>query len=222
MSEKINSERAYFSFRYALPGYTFLILILLINKDIIFNQMKNLPIESPDVVTLFGIVFAFISLLGGSAIGFIVSQPWYFFDNLFIKRYLLLKIRPSIRKLRNIVGSNEPFILRARMAYILTSMIDKEITNLINRLNDILNSMASTISSIFMGLLIGFYFRNLSENIIYSNYDFLIIKISFLIVFIISINVWSVFKIHDSISELMIELNESKIRKSFSRKKEIT
>lgn len=83
------SERTYFSFRYAIPGYTFLAIILLINIEYFIEHMKQLS----DSITLFGIILGFFTLLSGSAIGFIISQIWYVFNNYILKDDKIIRKR---------------------------------------------------------------------------------------------------------------------------------
>lgn len=65
-------ERQYFSLRYAIPGYTFILLIIGINHA---PLLAILP--GTGFATVFGAFLAFLSLLSGSAIGFLVSQVWW-------------------------------------------------------------------------------------------------------------------------------------------------
>ena len=63
--------REYFSFRYAIPGYTFILLVVLV------NYVPLLKVLREPVSDIFGALLAFVSLFTGSAIGFLVSQIWY-------------------------------------------------------------------------------------------------------------------------------------------------
>lgn len=65
------SERGYFSLRYAIPGYTFILIVAAI------NYVPLVMLEITEGGELFG---AFLALLTGSAIGWLVTQPysWHF------------------------------------------------------------------------------------------------------------------------------------------------
>ena len=63
--------REYFSFRYAIPGYTFILLVVLVNYVTLLKVLRQ-PVSD-----VFGALLAFVSLFTGSAIGFLVSQIWY-------------------------------------------------------------------------------------------------------------------------------------------------
>lgn len=62
------SERQYFSLRYAVPGFTFILFALAINYVPIFMLAQN---GAHDVFLAF---LGFVSLFSGSAIGFLISQ----------------------------------------------------------------------------------------------------------------------------------------------------
>lgn len=67
-------EREYFSFRYAIPGYTFLLLVVLINYIPLLTILR-----ATGAGQVFGAFLAFLSLFTGSAIGFLVSQFWWLY-----------------------------------------------------------------------------------------------------------------------------------------------
>jgi hypothetical protein len=66
------SQRHFFSFRYSIPGYTFIVLVIGTNYVPLFEVLTARGFESVFVAFL-----AFLSLLSGSAIGFLISQFWY-------------------------------------------------------------------------------------------------------------------------------------------------
>lgn len=202
MSEKIGSERTYFSFRYTLPGFTFLTLILLINSDFLILQI----IQYPDSNTLFGIILGFLTLLSGSAIGFIISQPWYIFTNFFLKSHGIIMGRESYRilnKIYNLEEISDPFTV---MTCFLTSKIPERMTKYFNRRNDMFHSLGSTLSAIIGGLYLGYYLRALTtQQTFFSKYDFLIISFSLIFIFIIIFNLWKVLEENDSMATLMLE-----------------
>ena len=66
------SERSFFDWRTALPGYTFILIILGLNYSPLFEIFKSQGIQST-----FGAILAFLTLVSGSAIGFLVSQVWW-------------------------------------------------------------------------------------------------------------------------------------------------
>jgi len=66
------SERSYFSLRYAIPGYTFILLVITLNYVPLLEILKTYGFESA-----FGAFLAFLSLLSGSAIGFLLTQFYW-------------------------------------------------------------------------------------------------------------------------------------------------
>lgn len=75
MSEKVRTERGYFSFRWAIPEYIFILLVLGINHIPLLEFLK--ATGAPEA---FGAFLAFLSLLTGSALGFLVTQlHWWRF-----------------------------------------------------------------------------------------------------------------------------------------------
>ena len=67
------AERSYFSLRYAIPGYTFLLLFISINYRVVLSSFQTGKMI-PEFLDMF---FAFLIALSGSAIGFPVSQSWF-------------------------------------------------------------------------------------------------------------------------------------------------
>ncbi len=66
-------DRGYFETRKAIPGYTFILLVLIIN----YQPLAYVLMGSSEFSSVFGALLAFAALLGGSAIGDLVSQVWW-------------------------------------------------------------------------------------------------------------------------------------------------
>lgn len=65
-------EREFFSFRFAIPGYILILLIISINYVPLFAILENTKAGE-----VFGAFLAFLSLFSGSALGFLISQFWW-------------------------------------------------------------------------------------------------------------------------------------------------
>ncbi len=65
-------EREYFSLRYAVPGYSFLLVVISVNIWPLILVLRGIQTD------IFGAFLGFLSLFAGSAIGFLVSQFFYF------------------------------------------------------------------------------------------------------------------------------------------------
>ena len=209
------SERGYFSLRYALPGYTFLLFIFLIN-------IKNLILSNTDIniITLVGILFGFITILSGSALGFIISQFWYLVNNYYLKEPKRLKKREPYKELLNKIDDiDEKHDLYTIMTYLLTSKTDKRILDYINRRRDLINSLASTgfaiLLSEIVGYLIKIFILKIPEIIMFEwlVYHILIIFISQILLIIIYINFEKVREEQDSMVKLIISLKSKEFKK---------
>lgn len=65
-------EREFFSYRFAVPGYTFILIIIAVNY---IPMLKILEVTKAGEV--FGAFLAFLSLFSASALGFLISQIWW-------------------------------------------------------------------------------------------------------------------------------------------------
>lgn len=68
----VMSKRDYFSVRYTVPGYTLILLVIGINY---FPFLKIL--ETTEFGSVFGAFLGFLSLFASSALGFLVSQLYW-------------------------------------------------------------------------------------------------------------------------------------------------
>lgn len=69
-------EREFFSFRFAIPGYILILLIISINYIPLFRIL-----EETRAGEVFGAFLALLSLFSGSALGFLISQFWWWWFN---------------------------------------------------------------------------------------------------------------------------------------------
>ena len=101
-------EREYFSFRYVIPGFTFILLVIAINNVPLLKILKESWADSA-----FGAFLGFLSLFAGSAIGFLISQFWYWwlhghpilekdeFENIALEILKFLKSSKEIEEIKN-------------------------------------------------------------------------------------------------------------------------
>lgn len=66
------SQREFFSYRFAVPGYTFVLFVIGMNYVPLLEVVKATGLDSA-----FGAFLAFLSLFTGSALGFLISQVWW-------------------------------------------------------------------------------------------------------------------------------------------------
>ena len=69
--------RTFFDLRHIMPGFTFILIMSVLNHDIIVEYVKNLDIE---ITALLGVVLPII--ISAPAIGFLISQIWFIFYHL--------------------------------------------------------------------------------------------------------------------------------------------
>lgn len=148
------SERAFFTLRYALPGYTFILMTFLV---IIPNLDGLLSISN---LTENGILFTafltFFTLLSGGAIGFLVSQVWYFVHNSLLKGQFVKETRNYLQEKFNL--SDDVSRQLIFLDYVFHTS-DKSPVGYVQRRLDLKHILGSTIFSIIFGGLLGFLIR---------------------------------------------------------------
>lgn len=147
------SERTFFTLRYALPGYTFILMSILVaypELQLVLPQIED--------ATLVGAFLAFLYLLSGGAIGFLVSQPYYVIYNLFIAgRYGgLTEMREFLRKKYHLTDDIGRQIIFFNY---IKSLSDKEFQIYAQRRWDLMHICGSTFVATIIGLIFGFLIR---------------------------------------------------------------
>ena len=139
------SERTFFTLRYALPGYTFILVTVLIN----FSRLQSLVKTEVFVAFL-----AFLYLLSGSAIGFLISQSWYIFYN------DVVPIRFKLRNVQTFLACR--FGIRREGWIQFTVFLDytlllseKQMVEYIRRRWDLMHTLGSTLFATLIGSLAG-------------------------------------------------------------------
>jgi len=167
-----------------------------------------------------------ISLLSGSSLGFLVSQFWFNIFNYIIKtQFILNKRKPYKILIENFQNYSEKDELLSLVNYILTSRIkDKQMTNFIQRKNDLFNTLVSTGFTIITGMIIGYITKKILFKIpktqqtivnwcIYDNLLFVFLSIVLLSIILNSIRIW---REHDSMASLVITFKIKDIKKELS------
>ena len=159
------SERSLFAVRYAFPGYTFLLFVILLCCEQIPNFLD---------VTQFGLLyafFAFVYLLSGAPIGYFITQPWYiyfhhikkgyFWNGHFKKRkkkyieYICDEIDKDIQ-----INDNNPDNAVVILDYLYNGSEDKKyLSSYLTRRWDLYHVMGSTEGSILFGIIFGILFK---------------------------------------------------------------
>jgi len=158
------SERGYFSFRYTIPGFTLILIVVAINH---FPLLDSISTSG----AFFGIFFSIISLLTGSALGFLIAQIWWFrfsregkkklnvygvtelknAENTLIEKLEKLGLKKEIK--------NQKDMLSAISDYMLSTSCKKEMLDYIRRRWDMYHVLSSTHQTMWISLIIGIFLR---------------------------------------------------------------
>jgi hypothetical protein len=158
MSESI-TERGWFSYRYAVPGFIFILLIFLTNLDTIIYIL----IKSPGTVDLSAFV-AILAFLSGPAVGFVVTQIWYLPFQTEIKgrsirrRFYRNDVKQILEKTQGV--RSDRFIVDADY-WALEEIREPQLFDYLTRRWDLFHVLASTASTTLFGVVIGYLVRNL-------------------------------------------------------------
>jgi len=164
------TERSFFDWRNALPGYTFILIILGINYAPLVEIFTNLGIQST-----FGAILAFLTLVSGSAIGFLVSQLWWcHYRNQGAHYFYRKKPRKQINRLVEKYGlvpandiNDENGIQNVLTVYSFIlfnqQQKDPELVKYLIRRGDTFHAFSATRISLLLGLAIGIFSRALSQ-----------------------------------------------------------
>jgi len=157
------SEREYFSYRYAIPGYTVILLVVAINYVPLLEILN-----SPQGGDFFGAFLAFLSLFTGSAVGFLISQFWWL---RFLRKpqggvfkiggFELLKsfLIEECMNYGLIQEKKEQAPMEAILDYIRHRETKEEISKYAERRWDMYHVLSSTFYSLATGFGVGWAFR---------------------------------------------------------------
>jgi hypothetical protein len=148
------SDREYFSIRYSIPGYIFILFIIAVNCFPLLKLATPLHLDS-----FFGAFLAFVSLLAGSALGFLISQLWYLYyehrGSLFGIPELRHIPRPMLGKLKLSTGERANIVLD----YLLNKKPRPELWRHLQRRIDMYNTLSCTGLSLAIGYSLGMLLR---------------------------------------------------------------
>lgn len=151
------TERVFFNLRNTAPGFTFILLLLAVNIKFLLKFFMNLNLPE-SLVTILGILLGFITLASGGAIGYLISQVWYFLSQKiwFDKLYVDSQISELLKK-QKVKPDKEILLLFSD--YLHHTWPKKEIRTYIERRWDLLNILGSTMVTIPLGLFYGYVIR---------------------------------------------------------------
>jgi len=153
------SEREYFSLRYAIPGFTLILIIIGINYVPLLKIMEITRLESA-----FGAFLAFLSLFTGSAIGFLVSQVWWCW--LRWRRIILNVFKPMEDTLITKCGFKPPRkkdeeqkVVSAILDFLLLKTDSEKFWKYAQRRWDMFHVFSSTLVTMIIAYILGIILR---------------------------------------------------------------
>jgi len=157
------SVRGYFTLRNAIPGYSFTLILLILNAVPLIKILEIYQISDFLVASL-----TFFTLLSGSAVGFLISQIWWFYWQghagiLGDKEY-----ENTVKAFQEVYGINIPSKDQIRARRLVVSAMDyadhtkisrnhKELLTLTERRWDMFHTLSSTFVALILSLILGVF-----------------------------------------------------------------
>lgn len=142
-------ERTFFTLRYALPGYTFILISILVA----YPKVRDVFVQNQNV-ELVAAFLAFFSLLSGGAIGFLISQVWYTIYNIAIcRKYCLRETREFLKEKYHL--TEDPTHQIIFLDYLFHALSEKRMQTYTSRRFDLKHTCGSTLSATFIGSIFG-------------------------------------------------------------------
>jgi len=228
------SARVFFDLRHTVPGYTFILWNLLINlRFVSFFFLELVPMANlSEASTLFGIVLGFLTLMSGSAIGFLVSQFWWLiFYYLRIEKWLNSLDTKAFGDKQQTKRLGEKYMIKNKedeviaSDHIINSQKDEHVFQYMTRRWDLLVSFGSTLVAILLGSVVGISLRRavLIVPPLYENwasayvdwicFDHIILVGTVLIFLAICMGFYQVAHQHADMNNLLIKLEAEKLNK---------
>ncbi len=161
--------RSWFSYRYAFPGFVFIIFVVLMNLDA-FRFLVSARFLNLDAAAF----TAVLTFLSGPAVGFIVAQVYYLLVRLGIRRLFFRKSRELIESAK-IVSKGSLTLMRegsfmADFDYWAFAKIEKPLLTYLTRRWDLFQVLSSTALSIVIGMIVGYVLKisGLTKSIVYT------------------------------------------------------
>ncbi len=148
MPESITG-RGWFSYRYAIPGFLFIIFLFLSNLELIVYGLLRSPFELN-----LAAVAAILTFFSGPAIGFLVTQIWYLLLFLFGRRLIYRKSEKMLSCLGIDVKSSSYV---TDIDYWGCTTIENDcLYDYLTRRWDLINLLCSIISTMLFGLAVAY------------------------------------------------------------------
>jgi len=220
------STRGYFALRNAIPGYAFILIVIAINHVPLMEILQK-----PGFSEFFGAFLAFFYLLSGGAIGFLISQGWWWYWQRHAGILGDHEYDPAVNAFSALYEVDIPQNIRRRrmfvtaMDYVVHTKIrkdHKELLTLAERRWDMFHTLSSTLLALILGLetaiIMRFYFWIIPfrEEIIVLTPEN-IVSSEFLVLSLISISIFILVYLVDKgriwTRQMSADLDEAIIRR---------
>jgi uncharacterized protein YacL len=168
------SDREYFSLRYTVPGFVFILTIVGLN----YSNVLSFLVEEGKI-EVFGLVISLISLFASSAVGFLIAQIHFLWFHkmrdyakilkrndieTFMQRELGWKTKDKLTEMMKSKDfeKKRDYSMGASLDYILLKSGNENIIDFLRRKIDLYHTMQSTLVSIYIGLIVGLIIRLLT------------------------------------------------------------
>jgi hypothetical protein len=147
------SNREYFSLKYAVPGFTLILIVGAINYiPLLWLFGESSAKEIPDLF------LAVLTLFGGSALGFLVSQIWWLYFEKFGRSKFYSTFHHILKRKYNI-AINEVLKVMAVFDHVVHHEEGKELSVLSSRRWDLYHLLSATMTTLLIGSLLGIICR---------------------------------------------------------------
>lgn len=164
----MSETRSYFSYRYAVSGFLFIMIVFLVNLDLIPRILKG-----SETINLSAVI-AIVTFFSGPSIGFILAQFWYnIFDYLGVRRWFWKKGIEALKE-DKILDSNtcktDLWVIKTDFSVFYgkkekdADKFGKKGFDYLVRRWDLFNSLSITAFSMFLGLVVGYAARGFLRN----------------------------------------------------------
>jgi hypothetical protein len=157
------SERQYFALRYAIPGYVFILIVIALNYVPLLKIL-----EASGISDVFGAFLAFFSLFSGSAIGFLVSQVWWFMwqkkcgilgEEAYDTSIKAFCENYGLKNPKSISDKNDKREFITALDYVCHFCVDEKLVKVGERRWDIYHVLSSAFHTLWIGLIVGIAIR---------------------------------------------------------------
>ena len=165
------SGRQYFDLRYAIPGFSFSLLIVGINYVPLLKLLE--PGNASEILVVF---LAFLSLFSGSAIGFLISQVWWFRWQCKGGILGVNEYKKSLNRFESKFGIKKPLEsneeewinFHTAVNYVVHSVDNEKILIMAERRWDLYHILSTTFHTLWLGVTIGLLLRLYFQSVLFK------------------------------------------------------